>query len=332
MAAQIPAVEQSFVRDRWSGITLRELEVLQSLIDTGTAMNAARALGISQSAVSRRLARLESRLGIQLFVRTGARLVAEIDALSIAEQLRPVFETLERIAHHAKAETTGHDGTLAIVAPPTIADRFLPPLVAEFGKRNPNLRIVFEVLASDALITGIAEGRFDLGLTDTRLAHEGILVEPLLKTCAVCLIPAAHRLAARDVIGPKDLTGEAFIALSRRHSSRSAIDRTFERAGVTQRIVIEASTNIAAAAFVSAGMGIAVVNPFPIANDLPDRTVLRRFQPVIDYTTHILLPASRPPSAVARALITSIRAHLDGMTSPGSANWESSMAIRSDAS
>ena len=45
---------------RRAGITLRELEVLQSLVGGGTAINAARRLGISQSAVSRRLAQLET--------------------------------------------------------------------------------------------------------------------------------------------------------------------------------------------------------------------------------------------------------------------------------
>ncbi|WP_299820285.1 LysR substrate-binding domain-containing protein [uncultured Jannaschia sp.] len=306
-----PGDSSAEARDRRSGITLRELEVLQRLIDTGTAMNAARALGISQSAVSRRLAQLESRLGIPLFVRTGARLVPNVDALSINEQLRPVFATLESIAGHAEAEDAGHSGTLSVVAPPTIADSFLPSLVVAFCKRHPEMRIVYEVLASDALFTGIAEARFDLGLTDSRSAHEGILTEPLISTQAVCLIPRGHPLAARDVVGPADLDGEAFISLARRHSCRSAIDRVLERAGTTPRVVIEASTNIAAAAFVAAGMGITIVNPFPISNRLVEGIVLRPFRPAIDYTAHILLPASRAPSAAARAFVTAIHASVE---------------------
>lgn len=56
-------------RDRRSGISLRELEVLQALVANGTAISAARRLDISQSAVSRRLAQLEERLGFKLLDR-----------------------------------------------------------------------------------------------------------------------------------------------------------------------------------------------------------------------------------------------------------------------
>src|SRR6056297_1195030 len=150
-----------------SGITLRELEVLQALVRAGTAMSAARRLGISQSAVSRRLAQLEDRLGTKLFLRLSGRLVPTVEALSINEQLDPVFDALAHIASRMDRSTQAHTGALTIAAPPTIAHRFLPSRIAEFKKSNPDLHITFEVIASDALVTGIAEHRFDVALSDS---------------------------------------------------------------------------------------------------------------------------------------------------------------------
>ncbi|PZX14930.1 DNA-binding transcriptional LysR family regulator [Palleronia aestuarii] len=302
---------RSLARDRRSGITLRELEVLQRLIQSGTAMNAARDLGISQSAVSRRLAQLEERLGLRLFERSGGRLVATVEALSINEQLRPVFDTLERIVNQSEEDDRSHSGTLSIAAPPTIAHRFLPPFVAAFCRRNPDLQVVFDVLASDALITGIAECRYDVGLTDTQLAHDGIRAEPLISSVSVCLLPEGHPLARREVIEPGDLEGEPFITLSRRHSGRTAIDRLFERAGVSRRILIEASTNVATADFVRAGLGVALVNPFPIADEIGSGVIVRPFRPVIRYTANALLPSSHAPSSAALAFVAELRAGLD---------------------
>ncbi|CTQ32749.1 LysR substrate-binding domain-containing protein [Jannaschia rubra] len=302
--------------DRRSGITLRELEVLHALIRTGTAMNAARSLGISQSAVSRRLAQLEDRLGLALFTRAGGRLVATPEAFAINEQLGPVFATLGRIVNHAREPRTAHRGTLSIVAPPTIAHRFLPGRIAAFRKRNPELHISLEVIASDSLITGIAECRFDVGLTDTQPAHDGITSEPLIATQAICILPGAHHLADRDVIRPEHLEGEAFVALSRRHSSRVAIDRTFERAGVRRHIAIETATSVSAMEFVRDGLGVSLVNPFPIVHQIGRGVAVRPFLPEIAYTTSFLLPSSRAPTAAAVDFIAATRASLDRTAYP----------------
>lgn len=274
-------------------------------------MRAARTLGISQSAVSRRLAQLEERLGFGLFVRSGGRLIPTVQALSIGEQLAPVFSTLDRIANHADVPRRSHDGTLRIVAPPTIAHRFLPGPVAAFARRNPDLHVVLEVIASDSLVTGVAECRFDVGLTDVDPKHDGIDAIPLLSTCAICLLPEGHRLADRDDIRPNDLEGEAFIALSRRHSSRAAIDRVFDRASVTRRTVIEAATNVSAMEFVREGMGVALINPFPIAYRIGEGIITRRFLPEIGYTTNFLVPANRPPTAVTSDFVEAVRAGIE---------------------
>lgn len=310
--SEIPAED----RDPSAGITLRELQVLQALVASGTAISAARRLGISQSAVSRRLAQLEDRLGFLLFVRTGGRLVPTLEALSINEQLAPVFDTLTRIATRAREAGNAHAGVLSIVAPPTIAHRFLPSRIAAFGKYNPGLQIAFDVLASDSLQTGIAEARYDVGITDSTVAHEGITTERLLETQAICILPRDHRLAALEVVRAEDLHNVPFITLSRRHSSRAAIDRLFARAGVRVNAVLEASTNVAVMEFVREGLGVSLLNPFPLVHQMGGNIVMRPFRPAIGYSTNFLLPSSRPPSAATLAFMQSVRASLDGAATP----------------
>ena len=307
MAPRIDPDPQS----RHAGITLRELEVLQALISAGTAISAARRLGITQSAVSRRLAQLEDRLNFLLFRREGGRLVPTVEALSINEKLTPVFDTLAQIAASGDAPQDSHMGALSIVAPPTIAHRFLPARIAAFQRANPGLQISFDILASDSLLTGIAEARYDLGITDSNVAHDGVHTDLLLETEAVCLLPAGHHLAAYDVIRPEDLHDQDFVALSRRHSSRAKIDRIFDQAGVRVRQVIETSTNVSGVEFVREGLGVSLMNPFPMIHQIGDQIVLRPFLPAIRYATNFLTPASRPPSAATQAFIQSVRAGLD---------------------
>ncbi|MCQ8782074.1 LysR substrate-binding domain-containing protein [Mangrovibrevibacter kandeliae] len=296
---------------RRTGFTLRELEVLRALVQTGKATVAARRLGMSQPAVSRALGQLEAQLGRQLFERAGNRLIPNGEALSISEQLGPVFAALSRIADRSEPEPSTHSGQLRIVAPPTIAHRFLPTRIAAFTKHNPKLDIVFDVISSDSLITSIAEGQHDVGLTDAQTAHEGIRPELLLATSGICVLPARHPLADLVTIRPEHLENENFIALTRRHSARAAVDRVFERAGVRRRVVIETATSVSAAEFVREGLGIAVMNPFPIVHQLGSGIVARPFEPSIPYRTNFLLPAGQAPSAATLAFIQATRASIE---------------------
>lgn len=291
-------------------VTLRGLEILRALVERGTTTGASQHLGLSQSAVSRSLSQLETALGRDLFERRNGRLIATSEALSINEELGTIFASLSRIANRTQRDTS-HRGLLRIAAPPTIAHRFLPTRIARFAKQNPELEIGFEILASDSLISSIAEARFDVGITDTIPAHEGVRCDLLVATSGVCVIPSRHRLADRERIVPSDLEGEPFIALTRRHSARNAVDRLFERAGISRTIVIETATAVSAAEFVREGLGLSLLNPFPIIHQLGQGIVIRPFEPAVPYRTSFMLPASIPPSAAADAFMKMTRASLD---------------------
>lgn len=293
-------------------VTLRELEVLRALVETGTATAAARRLGLTQPAISRAVAEFEATLGRVLFDRSGGRLVPTTDCLVLNAEIGPIFAAIERLVQPDDLDgpRDSHSGRLHVGAPPTIAHRFMPPLVARFTKANPALEVVFDVLASDALITSVAEGRIDIALTDSTPAHEGVRSEIVLATEAVCALPSRHRLAARALIRPPDLEGEPFIALTRRHSGRIAIDRVFERAGMSPKLVLEAATAVSGAEFVAEGLGVALLNPFPIARQVGRGVALRPFQPSIPYRTVLLTPSSRPPSPAAADFAAMIRTEL----------------------
>lgn len=290
-------------------VDLRHLEILRALVGTGKTTLAAQRLGTSQSAVSRGLARLEARLGRRLFERLGGRLVPTAEALAMHEQLQPALALIERLG--AGDEQRAACGILRLVAPPTLGHRFLQGCIACFIRAHPRVEIAFDIQASDALITHVAEGRAELGLTDTAPAHAGVRLELLLATDAVCVLPAGHPLAARAVIEPADLDGETFIALTRRHSGRFALDGVLERAGVKPRVIIETATSLSAGEFVREGLGIALLNPFPIADQLGAAVAVRDFRPRIPYRTSFVVSSHAPISAAAAAFMAYTRAHLD---------------------
>ncbi len=287
------------------GHSLREFEALRALISTGTTTAAARRLGISQSALSRAIGQLEARLGRRLFERDAGRLQPTAEALALNEDLDPLFESLARI--DGATWRTAKEAALRIVAPPTIAHRFLQRRIADFLGDHPDQRISLDIIASDALVAGIAEGRYDLGISDSASNHSGIRLLPFRASHAVCVMAEGHPLAERDVIGPADLDGRRFIALTRRHSVRSSIDRILVEAGVAPRIVIETATSVSACELVRAGLGVSLLNPFPVVLSSPPGLAVRPFAPEIAYRTCFVVPAQPAPPPAARAFIRHVR-------------------------
>lgn len=295
--------------------SLRELEILRALILSRKTTSAAASLGVSQPAVSRAIAALEERIGRALFLREGGRLVPNADAFALEEETRPIFAALDRIRHWP--DGVQRQGILKIAASPTLAQFLLPDLLARFRTLEPDLAIHVEIGTNTAVVASVADRLADLGIVDSPLHHPGVRAEALREAQAHCLMRADHRLAARTTIMPADLHGEPLIALARRFPSRVEADRIFAGSGVEPRIVAEAATSAFVAELVRRGIGVALVNPFPLTlgNGL-DGLVARRFEPAIRYLTMLMFPAVGTITPAARRFADVLKADQpeDGLT------------------
>jgi DNA-binding transcriptional LysR family regulator len=286
--------------------SLRELEILRAMIVTRKMIAAAHMLGISQPAVSRAIASLEARVGRALFSRDGGRLVPTPDAFALEAEAVPLFRALERIALWPNNGAVA--GILRISAEPTPAQFVLPGAIAYFRRTEPDLVIQVQVETGTGVITSVAERSADLGLTNTAASHPGVRGEPFREAVSHCIMPLDHRLAGLAEITPTDLVDEPMIALSRRFPSRIEADRVFAAAGIARRIVTETTTSIAAVEMVRHGIGITLVNPYPISMGGLDGLVARPFSPAIPYSPSFLFPAAGSVSPLARRVADAVRA------------------------
>jgi DNA-binding transcriptional LysR family regulator len=288
--------------------SLREFEALRMLIATGTATSAARRLGISQSAVSRAVAQLEARVGQVLFERRQGRLLPTAEALALNESLLPLFDSLARLDSGQWSPSTQEP--LRLVAPPTIAHQFLSSRIASFLKVHPEQRIAFEIATSDAVLAGVADQRYDVGITDLNADHAGVRFEPFIRSDAVCIFPKNNRLADLSSISVVDMAAYPFVALTRRHRVRSLIDSMFAEAHVEPKVMVETATSVALVALVQRGLGCAILNPFPVVNDFKDTVGVRLLKPGFRYQTCFITSVAKPPHAVGRMFITHVRMNL----------------------
>ena len=284
--------------------SVREYEVLRAMIMTGTTTAAAEKLGVAQSTVSRALSELEHRYETTLFTCEGSRIVPTAEALRINASLDPLFAALQDIEGQSAKD---REIELRIAAPPTIAHRFLQPHIASFLEINGATRVSLEVCASDALINGIAEERFDIGITDLESRHGSIKFTPFRRSKLVCVLKADDPLAELEHVGPSELADRSLIALTRRHSVRNLTERAFKTAGIDPQIKIETATAESALEFVRQGTGLALVNAFPISSGLPGDLTLRPFLPTIDFKTSFWTATGAALDAPARAFIRHVK-------------------------
>jgi DNA-binding transcriptional LysR family regulator len=290
---------------RSSRPSVRELEVLHAVITTRKTTAAAQRLGVSQPAVSRAIGALEARLGRDLFIRDGGRLVPTADAFALDAEAAPIFAALSRLENWPNAPSAGT--LLRVFSPPTIAHTFIAPMVKRFLAVEPDTRIQMEIGRSDDAINFVADGSADLGVLDIPASHFGVRAEPFRQSVAHVLMPADHPLAAKETITPADIGDTPLISVTRRFSARARLERAFADYGVEPRTVLEAGTVQFLLEMVRGGLGIAVINPFPIAYVAGSALAFRPFEPIIEYETAFLFPAVGGNLPVARRFVDFVR-------------------------
>jgi DNA-binding transcriptional LysR family regulator len=290
---------RSAVFGSWA--TIRDLEVLCAVIKHGGYSAAARELGISQPAVSRSMAQVERLSGRKMFERLDGRLSPSADALSIYEESTRIFQGLERLENFRWTEELREGLNLAL--PPTLAHCLLVGLLPEFMAVNPSLRINLEIRTTLDVVSMVAESAADLGIGEIPAGDWSVRRLPFRRSILAVAMPEGHPLAALKKIGAEHLSGQPMILQVRRNPIRSQIDRLLKSGRDPVNMVVETSNALSAVQLVERGLGISVVNPFPVMNFPQPGVVYRPFEPEVWQETCFILPVNRPLRGITKRFI-----------------------------
>ena len=237
-------------------VDLFELQAFARLAELRSFRAAAEELGLSSSALSRLVARVEDKLRARLFDR---------DTRNVA--LTPQGETLQhltgRILNEAAAALTEFDaylaarrGRVALAGLPSVTASLLPLLVARFAADHPDVEISIIDALSDGVMAAVLEGRADMGFTAGALDSSGRLsFRPLLEDSFVAIGHPDGPLAEDRVYVWREFTEQPFIAMARGTSVRAFTDAACAQAGLAVRPRFEVAHLATAGALVTAGLG-----------------------------------------------------------------------------
>ncbi|HVJ50832.1 MAG TPA: LysR family transcriptional regulator [Aliidongia sp.] len=214
---------------------LRHLRYFIAIAEEGSLTVAAeKRLHTAQPSLSRQMRDLEAELGCELMIRSarGVELTAAgrvfLDhARSVLVQIEAAITATRRAASPAKAVfalgfLTGHEF------------EWLPAVMAIIRDELPNTEVVIHSLSSPDLADGLMRGKIDLAFLRRERNAPGIVFTPLIDEPLIVLMPADHRLAARDAIGPEDIAGEQLVGVPHDKSPalRAVTDAYSTRIGV----------------------------------------------------------------------------------------------------
>ncbi|MGI4811819.1 MAG: LysR substrate-binding domain-containing protein [Janthinobacterium lividum] len=299
-------------------MNVRQLEVFQSVMTAGSLTAAAGLLRVSQPAVSQLIGQLERSCGFKLFTRSGTKMRPTHEAELLFTEVQRMFVGVERVANVAKGLRDQTWGALAIGAVPVLTRRVLPTVVTHFCEKRPDVNFAVQSMRSRSLIDSVAAQQLDVGLSVLPGDRPEVDTIHVCSMRGLCILPPNHRLATQRLIRAEDLEGEAFIGLGPQDSSRFRIDAIFDGAGVKRRIRIEVGQSETACAFVAAGVGVALVDPFSVYNNQPAGFVTRLFEPKLDFDMWLIRKKLARPFALADAFcddaVKTIRTLADEIT------------------
>jgi DNA-binding transcriptional LysR family regulator len=164
-----------------------EMLVFARVVGTGGLSAAARELGLSPAMVSRRLAALESRLGVRLVNRTTRSLRLTEEGAGYYESCSRVLAEIEEANAAVSAGSEAAQGALRVALPAAFGNQYVAPLIPQFAARYPAVQVLLSL--SDRDVNVVEEG-FDLAIRIAHLADSSLAARKLAPNRrVVCATP-----------------------------------------------------------------------------------------------------------------------------------------------
>lgn len=187
---------------------LNGIGVLSAIIDSGSFAGAGEILDMTQSGVSRSVARLEARLGIRVFDRTTRSVTLTDEGRRFYEQIMPLLAGLEEAASSVAEGRTAVRGRLRVTVDPFFSRLVLGPQLGAFIERYPDLQL--ELITRHQLGDMIADG-FDLAVRFGQPRSSTLVARKLFETRILTVAAPSYLKKHGRPLTPNELTSHSCV-------------------------------------------------------------------------------------------------------------------------
>lgn len=285
---------------------LHRIQTFLAVVDFGSYTRAADHLGLSKAMASLHVKALEQALGVTLLTRSTRAIALTEGGQAFYQDFKAVVATIDNAFEQVMQRSNRIAGTLRISTTSEYGERFVLPLIPAFVAQYPELGISYQVNSS---LNDLVAEKLDLVVRLGTLRDSGFRSRKLAEY-AIVLVAAPALLAARG----EDIDRLPWIANSNLAKPTQWTLRRHDGAAVhvSGRATFHANAASAIRAMAVAGLGVAVLPEWLVAQDMAEGTLQRLIpeyslphQPV-----SVVFPNSDPLPAKTRAFIDFLAARL----------------------
>lgn len=242
-------------------IDIKTLRLFVAVCDHRNIARAAQEAHIEPSAVSKRIAQLESELGVPLLSRSRRGVEPMPAGLALLEHARTVIFTIERMASDVAALSGGLKGRVSICASPSAIAEALLDDIASFMREpeNKNIRVDIEERISAEIVRQLREGTSSIGVCWDNVDLQGLQKQPYRRDRLAVAVHPEHPLAGKKSISFEQTLSYDHVGLPPNTSVHTMLRRAAASVGKTINYRVIVSNFDATFRVAAAGLGISVV-------------------------------------------------------------------------
>lgn len=297
-------------------MTLVDMQVILAVAESASCTRAAHKLGISQPAVSRRIAMVERRLEVRLFRREGQKFIATEAGQTFCAHATEILDRVDALETETMGVAHSPKGAVALGVPPSTGEMLLRHIIPEYRRLYPDVRIRVEQGYVGDLFEMLMNKQIDVALLNGRYNSSDVYTEKIHDYDLGIVYPAAWDRSSPlgDGPFPDKLTMAQVARLpmflpSPDQSLRQLIDEAFQKSEQQPRIEAEINSFVLQKSMVLAGLGAMFMTTAAIRRADQDKL---SFVPIADasilYTLHVAVRQFGQPTFAARLMLDMVRA------------------------
>jgi LysR family transcriptional regulator for metE and metH len=240
-------------------LEVRHLSLVHEIAATGSVTRAAERLHLTQSALSHQLRDIESRLGLQLFLRLGKRMVLTPPGERVLGAARRVLDEIGRTEDDLKMMSQHGKGVLRLCTQCNTGYHWLAPLLAVYQRRHPRVSVNIAADATDRPLEALLDGRVDLAILIDAQPDRRLRLQPLFTDEMIAIVAKSDALARKRWLSAEDLAGRHLLLYTSVPEESFVLRQVLGPAGLTPARVSFIMLTEAMIELARAGTGVGVL-------------------------------------------------------------------------